>query len=137
MGVNIEDEQLMKMFNLTLKIIKIILFFLIMIINGLIWINSNIRLDTYERRKSIEGSFYVCVCQYVSKYLDVESWSLNFLLFTLYLFFSRYCMPTGFYFSKFHCLKQTLMGSRTRWRNWKEIKEKKTIVRTHWLNACT
>ena len=67
MGVNIEDEQLMKMFNLTLKIIKIILFFLIMIINGLIWINSNIRLDTYERRKSIEGSFYVCVCQYVSK----------------------------------------------------------------------
>ena len=34
MGVNIEDEKLIKIFNLTLKIIEIILFFLIVVING-------------------------------------------------------------------------------------------------------
>ena len=34
-GVNIEDEQLVKMFNSTLKRRETILFFLIMVINGL------------------------------------------------------------------------------------------------------
>ena len=34
-GVNMEDEELVKMFNLTLKIRETILFFLIMVINGL------------------------------------------------------------------------------------------------------
>ena len=34
-GVNMEDEELVKMFNLTLKMRETILFFLIMVINGL------------------------------------------------------------------------------------------------------
>ena len=36
MGVNIEDEELVKMFNPILKRRGIILFFLIVVINGLI-----------------------------------------------------------------------------------------------------
>ena len=35
MGVNMEDEELVKMFNPTLKIKETILFFLIVVINGL------------------------------------------------------------------------------------------------------
>ena len=35
MGVNMEDEELVKMFNSTLKMIETILFFLIVVINGL------------------------------------------------------------------------------------------------------
>ena len=35
MGVNMEDEELVKMFNPTLKKRETILFFLIMVINGL------------------------------------------------------------------------------------------------------
>ena len=35
-GVNMEDEKLVKMFNLTLKKRETILFFLIIVINGLI-----------------------------------------------------------------------------------------------------
>ena len=34
-GVNMEDKELVKMFNLTLKMRETILFFLIMLINGL------------------------------------------------------------------------------------------------------
>ena len=34
-GVNVEDEKLVKIFNPTLKMREIILFFLIMVINGL------------------------------------------------------------------------------------------------------
>ena len=34
-GVNMEDEELVKMFNITLKMRETILFFLIMVINGL------------------------------------------------------------------------------------------------------
>ena len=45
MKVNIEDEELVKMFNLTLKMRETILFFLIVVINGLIWIDSDIELD--------------------------------------------------------------------------------------------
>ena len=41
-----EDEELVKMFNLTLKMREIILFLLIVVINWLICINSDIRLDT-------------------------------------------------------------------------------------------
>ena len=36
MRVNIEDEELVKMFNLILKMRETILFFLIVVINGLI-----------------------------------------------------------------------------------------------------
>ena len=49
MGVNIEDKELVKMFNSTLKMRETILFFLIVVINGLIWIDSNIELDTCAR----------------------------------------------------------------------------------------
>ena len=41
-----EDKELVKMFNLTLKMRETILFFLIVVINGLTWIVSNIGLDT-------------------------------------------------------------------------------------------
>ena len=44
-----EDEELVKMFNLTLKIRETILFFLIVVINGLIWIVSDIGPDTCAR----------------------------------------------------------------------------------------
>ena len=44
--MNIEDEELMKMFNPTLKMREVILFFLIVVINELKCIVSDIRLDT-------------------------------------------------------------------------------------------
>ena len=46
MRVNMEDEELVKMFNPTLKRSETILFFLIVVINGLTWIVSDIGLDT-------------------------------------------------------------------------------------------
>ena len=52
-----EDEELMKMFNSTLKKRETILFFLIVMINGLTWIISNIKLDTSARgRRRVEVS---------------------------------------------------------------------------------
>ena len=39
-----KDEELVKMSNPTLKKRETILFFLIVVINGLIWIDSDIRL---------------------------------------------------------------------------------------------
>ena len=52
-----EDEELVKLFNLTLKRRETILFFLIMVINGLTWIISDIGLDTCARgRWSVEVS---------------------------------------------------------------------------------
>ena len=44
-----EDEKLVKMFNPTLKRRETILFFLIVVINGLIWIDLDIRIDTCTR----------------------------------------------------------------------------------------
>ena len=44
-----KDEELVKMFNPTLKMRKAILFFLIVVINGLKCIVSDIGLDTYAR----------------------------------------------------------------------------------------
>ena len=49
MRVNMEDEELVKMFNCTLKTKETILFFLIVVINGLTWIVSDIGLDTCVR----------------------------------------------------------------------------------------
>ena len=49
MRVNMEDEELIKMFNRTLKRKETILFFLIVVINGLTWIVSDIELDTCAR----------------------------------------------------------------------------------------
>ena len=45
-GVNMEDEKLVKMFNHILKMRETILFFLIVVINGLTLIVSDIELDT-------------------------------------------------------------------------------------------
>ena len=45
MKVNIGNEELVKIFNLTLKTREIILFLLIVVINGLICIDSDIGLD--------------------------------------------------------------------------------------------
>ena len=49
--VNMEDEELVKIFNSTLKMREIILFFFIVVINGLIWTDSNIGLDTSRSGK--------------------------------------------------------------------------------------
>ena len=46
-----KDKKLVKMFNPTLKKGETILFFLIVVINGLIWIDSNIGLDKCVRGK--------------------------------------------------------------------------------------
>ena len=43
-----EDEELVKMFNPTLKKRETILFFLIVVINGLICIDLDIELDTFR-----------------------------------------------------------------------------------------
>ena len=51
MGVNMEDEELVKMFNPTLKRRETILFFLIVVINGLTWIVLNIGLDMCARER--------------------------------------------------------------------------------------
>ena len=49
MGVNMKDEKLVKIFNPTLKMKEIILFFLIVVINWLIYIDSDTELDMYPR----------------------------------------------------------------------------------------
>ena len=51
MWVNMEDEELVKIFNPTLKMREIILFFFIVVINGLSWIVSDIRLDMCARER--------------------------------------------------------------------------------------
>ena len=49
--MNMEDEELVKMFNPTLKMRETILFFLIVVINVLKYIVLDIGLDTYVRGK--------------------------------------------------------------------------------------
>ena len=44
-----KDEKLVKIFNPTLKMKEIILFFLIVVINWLIYIDSDIKLDMCPR----------------------------------------------------------------------------------------
>ena len=44
-----KDVELVKLFDPTLKIRETILFFLIVMINGLIWIDLDIGLDTCAR----------------------------------------------------------------------------------------
>ena len=51
MGMNMEDEELVKMVNPTLKMRETILFFLIVVINVLKCIVLDIGLDTYVRGK--------------------------------------------------------------------------------------
>ena len=55
-----EDEELVKMFNLTLKMRETILFFLIVVNNGLIWIVLDIGLDKCakgRRRVEVKGKW--------------------------------------------------------------------------------
>ena len=49
MEINMEDEELVKMFNSTVKRREIILFFLIVMINELIWIDLDIGLNMCVR----------------------------------------------------------------------------------------
>ena len=56
-GVNIEDEKLVKIFNSTLKMWETILFFLIVVINGLTWTVSDIVLDTCARECCVISLF--------------------------------------------------------------------------------
>ena len=49
MGMNMENEELVKMVNPTMKKRETILFFLIVVINGLKYIVSDIGLDTCSR----------------------------------------------------------------------------------------
>ena len=51
MGMNKEDEELVRMVNPTLKRRETILLFLIVVINGLKYIISNIRLDTCIKKR--------------------------------------------------------------------------------------
>ena len=51
MEMNMEDEELVKMINPTLKMRETILFFLIVVINGLKCIVLDIGLDTCAREK--------------------------------------------------------------------------------------
>ena len=46
-----KNKESVKMFNITLKMREIILFLLIVVINRLIRVNSNIGLDTYIKRR--------------------------------------------------------------------------------------
>ena len=56
MEMNMEDEELVKMINPTLKMRETILLFLIVVINGLKCIVSDIGLDTCARgRWRVEG----------------------------------------------------------------------------------
>ena len=51
MGVNIRNEKLVKIFNIILKMREIILFLLIVVINMLVRIDSDIELDTCTERR--------------------------------------------------------------------------------------
>ena len=51
-----KKKELMKLFSLTLKMRKTILFLLIVVINGLIWIDSDIRLKSkYVGKGEVKG----------------------------------------------------------------------------------
>ena len=68
MGVNMEDEELVKMFNPTLKMRETILFFLTVVIDGLIWIDSDIGLDTCARGR------------WINRLIQTQSISLQYTL---------------------------------------------------------
>ena len=88
MGVNMEDEELMKIFNPTLKRRETILFFLIVVINGLTWIVSNIGLNMCARRRWRVEVFALCVLGFLYYVCFYElPFSICFLVFGLYLVF--------------------------------------------------
>ena len=76
-----KDEELVKMFNPTLKSREAILFLLIVVINGLKCIVSDIGLDTYARgRRSVEVSTLEMNQHLGSSYLTAHSEKLSYLL---------------------------------------------------------
>ena len=80
-GVNMEDEELVKMFNPTLKRREAILFFLIVVINGLKCIVSDIRVDTCARERCrVEVSKLEMNQPFGSSYLTTHSEKLPYPL---------------------------------------------------------
>ena len=74
MRMNMENEELVKMVNPTLKMRETILFFLIVVINGLKCIVSDIRLDTCARgRWRVEVSKLEMNQPFGSSYLTAYS----------------------------------------------------------------
>ena len=65
-----EDEELVKMFNPTLKRGKTILLFLIVVINGLIWIVSDIGLQNVRKGEVNGGG--------IKNGNELASWILHF-----------------------------------------------------------
>ena len=63
-----EDEELVKIFNLTLKRREAILFLLVVVINGLKCIVSDIRLDTCARGKVKSGGIKIGNKSFISLY---------------------------------------------------------------------
>ena len=81
MGMNKEDEELVKMVNPTLKRRETILFFLIVVINGLKCIVSDIGLDTCARgRWRVEVSKLEMNQPLGSSYLTAHSEKLPYPL---------------------------------------------------------
>ena len=88
MGVNMEDEELMKIFNPTLKRRETILLFLIVVINGLTWIVSDIGLNMCARGRWRVEVFALCVLGFLYYVYFYElPFSICFLVFGLYLVF--------------------------------------------------
>ena len=83
MGVNIEDEELVKMFNPILKMRETILFFLIVVINGLTWIISDIGLDTCVRGRCQSKEYCVISLFKLIKFRSIIQFL--FMLFPLSL----------------------------------------------------
>ena len=59
-----EDKESVKLFNPTLKRRETILFFFIVVINGLIWIDSDIGLDMCARETECCASVQVVLCNF-------------------------------------------------------------------------
>ena len=86
MGVNMEDEELMKIFNPTLNRRETILLFLIVMINGLTWIVSDIGLNMCARGRWRVEVFALCVLGFLYYVYFYElPFSICFLVFGLYL----------------------------------------------------
>ena len=77
MEMNMEDEELVKMINPTLKMRETILFFLIVVINGLKCIVSDIGLDTCAR-----GRWRVEPIEPINKLIQTQSKLLQHTIHT-------------------------------------------------------
>ena len=77
-----EDEELWKMFNPTMKRRETFLFFLIVVINGLTWIVSAIGLDTCASPNSVV--YFSLYINNIQKYYSVSLCVLFPLLLCLH-----------------------------------------------------